>query len=60
MIVTGGASGIGEAVVRAFADNGATVGIINRSADSIERALKVADRGRIPANVIEAYEKAGR
>ena len=40
VIVTGGASGIGEAVVRAFADNGATVGIINRSADSIERALK--------------------
>lgn len=40
VIVTGGASGIGEAVVSAFAENGATVGIINRSADSIERALK--------------------
>jgi NAD(P)-dependent dehydrogenase (short-subunit alcohol dehydrogenase family) len=40
VIVSGGASGIGKAVVRAFAENGATVGIINRSADSIERALK--------------------
>ena len=42
VIVTGGASGIGEAVVRAFAENGATVGIISRAADSIERALKGA------------------
>ncbi|HKS47486.1 MAG TPA: SDR family oxidoreductase [Amycolatopsis sp.] len=49
VIVTGGASGIGEAVIRAFAAGGAEVGIINRSEDSVERALKngladVADR----------------
>ena len=42
VIVTGGASGIGEAVVRAFAENGATVGIISRSEDSIRRAIKGA------------------
>ena len=45
VIVTGGASGIGEAVVRAFAENGAAVGIISRSADSIERSLKGAIAG---------------
>jgi NAD(P)-dependent dehydrogenase (short-subunit alcohol dehydrogenase family) len=40
VIVTGGASGIGEAVVRAFAAQGAQVGIITRSSDSMERSLK--------------------
>ena len=40
VIVTGGASGIGEAVVRAFAAQGADVGVITRSSDSMERSLK--------------------
>ena len=39
VIVTGGASGIGEAIVAAFADNGASVGIISRSAETVDRVL---------------------
>lgn len=40
VIVTGGASGIGAAAARAFAENGATVGIVSRSEETIRRALK--------------------
>lgn len=39
IIITGGASGIGAAVARLWADNGARVGIIARTEDSMNHAL---------------------
>ena len=37
MVVTGGASGLGEATARSLSDAGATVTIVDRSADAAER-----------------------
>lgn len=39
VVVTGGASGIGSAVVSALAQNGSSVGVISRSRESLDRAL---------------------
>ncbi|MCV7224985.1 SDR family NAD(P)-dependent oxidoreductase [Mycolicibacterium komossense] len=46
LIITGGASGIGAAVARLWADSGAHVGIIVRSEESIHRALRAELRDR--------------
>lgn len=40
IIVTGGASGIGAAVARTFAEAGSRVGIISRTGETISRALE--------------------
>jgi NAD(P)-dependent dehydrogenase (short-subunit alcohol dehydrogenase family) len=49
IIITGGASGIGAAVARLWAENGARVGIIVRSEESIRRALsgELRDQGHV-------------
>lgn len=39
VVVTGGASGIGEAIVASMAESGAMVGVISRSKESVDRAL---------------------
>lgn len=59
VIVTGGASGIGAAAVRAFAENGAAVGIVSRSEETIRRALEgeLADHaGKILCRVADVAD----
>ncbi|MGQ0563196.1 MAG: SDR family oxidoreductase [Gemmatimonadota bacterium] len=45
-VVTGASSGVGRAIVRAFADQGATVGLIARGVEGLEAAAReVHERG---------------
>jgi NAD(P)-dependent dehydrogenase (short-subunit alcohol dehydrogenase family) len=45
-VVTGASSGVGRAIVRAFADEGASVALIARSAEALEAAAReVRERG---------------
>lgn len=61
VIVTGGASGIGAAVTRAFAQNGSKVGIVTRSEETIKRALAgelAAQTDRISWRVADVADEA--
>ncbi len=49
VLVTGGGSGIGRAIARAFLDNGATVAVVGRRADRLEETLAGYDDDRVLA-----------
>ena len=49
VLVTGGGSGIGRAIARAFLDNGATVAVVGRRADKLEETLAGYDDDRVLA-----------
>ncbi|GGF39463.1 3-oxoacyl-ACP reductase [Marmoricola endophyticus] len=46
VLVTGGGSGIGRAITRAFLDNGATVAVVGRRAEALEETLAGYDDDR--------------
>ena len=49
VLVTGGGSGIGRAIVRAFLDNGAIVAAVGRRADKLEETFEGYDDARVLA-----------
>lgn len=52
VLVTGGSSGIGLAIARAFVSAGASVGLVARSAERLERAAaEVGAASSVPADV---------
>ncbi|MFE5410925.1 SDR family NAD(P)-dependent oxidoreductase [Microbacterium sp. NPDC056569] len=74
-LVTGGASGMGLAAARAFAENGAAVALVDYDRDAVERAAQaltdaghravglvadVADEAQVAAAVDQAVETFGR
>jgi len=59
VVVTGASAGVGRAVVRAFARQGADVGLIARGADGLEGARREVEAGRgravvLPLDVADA------
>lgn len=73
VLVTGAGSGIGKAIARGFADNGANLVVLGRRADAIagtiadvpaERALAIAadltDRSQVTDAVAQIVERFGR
>ncbi|SFP57468.1 meso-butanediol dehydrogenase / (S,S)-butanediol dehydrogenase / diacetyl reductase [Geodermatophilus dictyosporus] len=73
VLVTGGGSGIGLAITRAFLDAGATVAVTGRRRDRLEAALAgvpaertaalpadVSDRGQVQQVVADAVDRFGR
>jgi 2-keto-3-deoxy-L-fuconate dehydrogenase len=63
-VVTGGASGIGLAIVRRFAAEGAHVEVLERDATPVENAVvtacDVADAARVDAAIEEIHARRGR
>ena len=59
-IVTGGASGIGLAIVRRFREEGATVEVLEREAGEDQIACDVTDAARVEAVVDEIRARRGR
>lgn len=70
-LVTGAARGIGAAIAAAFAEEGATVAMVDRRADALELAVArvpgalgmvadVSDEARVDALVAELVGRAGR
>ncbi|WP_375481702.1 SDR family NAD(P)-dependent oxidoreductase [uncultured Jatrophihabitans sp.] len=49
VLVTGGGSGIGRAIARAFLDNGALVAVVGRRVDPLEETLEGFDDDRVLA-----------
>ncbi|HEV7726094.1 MAG TPA: SDR family NAD(P)-dependent oxidoreductase [Modestobacter sp.] len=73
VLITGGGSGIGLAITRAFLDAGATVAISGRRRDRLEQALEghpaertaalpadVSDRAQVAGLVADVVERFGR
>ena len=58
VLVTGGGSGIGRAIARAFLDNGATVAVVGRRADRLEETLAGYDDDRVLALRADVSDRA--
>jgi meso-butanediol dehydrogenase/(S,S)-butanediol dehydrogenase/diacetyl reductase len=61
VLVTGGGSGIGRAIARAFLDNGALVAVVGRRRDKLEETLAGRDPDRVlalPADIAEPAQAA--
>jgi meso-butanediol dehydrogenase / (S,S)-butanediol dehydrogenase / diacetyl reductase len=62
VLVTGGGSGIGQAIARAFLDNGATVAVVGRRRERLEETLSGYEAERtlaVQADIADAQEAAG-
>ena len=62
VLVTGGGSGIGRAIARAFLDNGALVAVVGRRRDKLEETLAGHDPDRVlalPADIADPAQAAG-
>ena len=62
VLVTGGGSGIGQAIARAFLDNGALVAVVGRRREKLEETLAGYDPDRVlalSADVAEPTEATG-
>jgi meso-butanediol dehydrogenase / (S,S)-butanediol dehydrogenase / diacetyl reductase len=62
VLVTGGGSGIGRAVARAFLDNGARVAVVGRRRDKLDETLAGHDGDHalaLPADIADPGEAAG-
>lgn len=59
MLITGASRGIGEATARAFADEGATVALVARSKDAIERLAEDLGGSAHYADLSESSQVAG-
>lgn len=60
VVVTGGASGIGQAIAEAFRDNGDTVAVLDRAAGQGIIPVDVADEASVKAAFAEARKQLGR
>lgn len=60
VVVTGGASGIGQAIADAFRDNGDTVAVLDRTAGKGIIPMEVADEASVKAAFAEARKRLGR
>jgi 3-oxoacyl-[acyl-carrier protein] reductase len=59
VVVTGGASGIGAAIVAAFTDNGDRVVVMDRVSGNGTIGVDVADEASVQAAFVEARERVG-
>jgi meso-butanediol dehydrogenase/(S,S)-butanediol dehydrogenase/diacetyl reductase len=58
VLVTGGGSGIGRAIARAFLDNGADVAVVGRREDKLHETLSGYEPGRVLAVPADVAERA--
>lgn len=58
VLVTGGGSGIGRAIARAFLDNGALVAVVGRRRDKLEETLAGRDPDRVLALAADIADPA--
>ena len=62
VLVTGGGSGIGRAIARAFLEHGAKVAVVGRRADKLRETLAGYDQARVlavPADVADQEQAGG-
>ena len=62
VLVTGGGSGIGQAIARAFLDNGASVAVVGRRREKLDETLSGYDASRtlaVQSDIADPAEAAG-